>query len=321
MVSFEAKLSKGLNARGITPTYNLNEEGYEAVLVVGGTRHLGSLRRARKRAIPIVQRLDGINWLHRKTRTGPGHWFRAERNNRLLVHIRKRLATRVVYQSHFVQEWWQRQYGPGPKSVVIHNGVDLQRFAPNATQNPPVDRIRILMVEGSLLGGYELGLQSAVGLVTQLEKIQTKPVELVIAGNVSSSQKDHWSGKIKVPINWVGVVPNDEIPTLNCSAHLLYSSDINAACPNSVIEALACGLPVLAFDTGALAELVTPQAGRVVPYGGDPWKLDPPDVAGLARGALEILAKPDLRNGARQRAVEAFGLDKMVDAYIEALSG
>ena len=45
--------------------------------------------------------------------------------------------------------------------------------------------------------------------------------------------------------------------------------------PNSVIEALACGLPVVSFDTGALPELVTPGAGRVVAYGGDPWRLDP----------------------------------------------
>jgi glycosyltransferase involved in cell wall biosynthesis len=103
---------------------------------------------------------------------------------------------------------------------------------------------------------------------------------------------------------------------------LLYSSDVNAACPNSVIEALACGLPVLSFDTGALSELVKDDAGRVVPYGGDPWRLDPPDVPALSQAALEILREQDrFRQGARRRAEEAFGLDAMLDAYLEVLLG
>jgi glycosyltransferase involved in cell wall biosynthesis len=321
MVSFEAKLSKGLAARGIQVTYDLNDSAYQAVLVVGGTRQLGGLQAAQRRGIPVLQRLDGINWLHRKTNTGPLHWLRAERNNRVLAHIRKRLATRIVYQSHFVEDWWQRQYGAGPVSRVIHNGVDLQQFTPKGPETQPSDRVRVLMVEGSLLGGYELGLQSAVGLVSELEKLQPKPVELVVAGKVDEAQKAQWAGKTKMPIIWAGVLPNEELPALNRSAHMLYSSDINAACPNSVIEAQACGLPVLAFETGALSELVPASAGRVVPYGGDPWKLDPPHIAALARGAMEILAAPKLRAGARSRAEEAFSLDKMVDAYIEALSG
>jgi len=97
---------------------------------------------------------------------------------------------------------------------------------------------------------------------------------------------------------------------------------MNAACPNSTIEALACGLPVVAFDTGALPELVTGGAGRIVPYGGDPWKLDPPDVVALARAAAEVLENQTrFRAGARQRAEDAFGLERMVTGYLESLLG
>lgn len=319
MVSFEAKFTKSLAARGIQVTYDLDDPSSDAVLVVGGTRHLGALRRARQRGVPVVQRLDGINWLHRKTHTGIFHWLRAERNNRVLAHIRKSIATGIVYQSRFVVDWWQRKYGAGPQSRVIHNGVDLKEFSAQGPETLPTDRTRILMVEGSLLGGYELGLETAVALVNHLEK--SRPVELVVAGKVGEVQKSRWAGKTKLPINWLGVVANEQIPALNRSAHLLYSSDINAACPNSVIEALACGLPVLAFDTGALGELVPASTGRVVPYGGDPWQLDRPDVAALAAGAAEILAAPQMRRAARAHAEAAFNLDKMTDAYIEALSG
>jgi glycosyltransferase involved in cell wall biosynthesis len=101
---------------------------------------------------------------------------------------------------------------------------------------------------------------------------------------------------------------------------LLYSADINAACPNSVIEALGCGLPVVAFDTGALPELVNGDAGRITPYGGNPWRLDPPDIDGLARGASEVLENLErFQRGARRRAEQAFSLENMVEGYLQAL--
>jgi glycosyltransferase involved in cell wall biosynthesis len=321
MVSFAAKFAAGLAARGIEVTYDLDAADYDAVLIIGGTwRNLLALRKAGRAGKPIVQRLDGMNWLHTRTSTGLRHWFRAESANQLLAYIRARIATRVVYQSEFVRHWWIAKNGDGPAAHIIHNGVDLDLFSPSGDA-PPTEKIRILMVEGSLQGGYELGLESAVTLANELQTKLAKPVELTIVGRVDEATRRKWTQRATAAISWRGVVPNNEIPALNRSAHLLYSSDINAACPNSVIEAMACGLPVLAFDTGALKELVTPNGGRVVPYGGDPWKLDPPNVAALVTGAEEILAEPGLRSGARHRAEEAFGLDKMVDAYLEVLGG
>jgi glycosyltransferase involved in cell wall biosynthesis len=83
---------------------------------------------------------------------------------------------------------------------------------------------------------------------------------------------------------------------------------------------MACGLPVVAFDTGALPELVTMGAGRLVPYGGDPWRLDPPDIGGLVEAASVIINRQaDYRMAARKRAEEAFGIDRMVEGYLEAL--
>jgi glycosyltransferase involved in cell wall biosynthesis len=322
MVSFNAKFSAALVARGIQVTHDL-EGAYDSILVIGGTRQISALSRARKRGVPIVQRLDGINWLHRKTRTGPRHWLRAEAANALLASIRKRLSTQIVYQSHFVAEWWTHEFDTIPAPTrVIYNGVDLQHFNPSGPEQPPTDRYRILLVEGSLLGGYELGMESAVALGERLQKEYNYTIEIAVAGRVEDKMKQRWTKQSQVLIEWLGILPNDQIPALNRSAHLLYSSDLNAACPNSVIEALACGLPVLAFDTGALKELVTPQSGRVVPYGGDPWKLDKPDIGNLVNGAAEIFSgQSTMRPGARARAEEAFSLDDMTQAYIEALHG
>jgi glycosyltransferase involved in cell wall biosynthesis len=335
MVSFQHKLADGLQARDIEVVYDLATPAYQAVLVIGGTRDLAGIWRARRRGIPVVQRLDGMNWLHRlggRFRTGLRHFLRAEYGNFMLQLIRSRLANRIVYQSEFVRGWWEQVYGTTPgANQVIYNGVDLHVYTPKGSERPPDDRWRLLMVEGSLMGGYEQGLQVGVQLLERLTTAHraelSKPVELMVVGRVPESLQSRWETylgqrAVEARILWAGLTSRQAIPQIDRTAHLLYSADVNPACPNAVIEALACGLPVLAFDTGALPEMVLPAAGRVIPYGGDPWKLDPPDIAALARGALQVLhAGEAMRQAARARAEAAFSLDAMVEAYLEILEG
>jgi glycosyltransferase involved in cell wall biosynthesis len=321
VTSFQAKLAGGLAARGILTCQSLAGGPYDAVLLTGGVRDLAGIWRARRNGARIVQRLDGINWLHRRLRTGARHFLRAEYGNRLLALLRARFVNRVIYQSEFVRGWWHNSYGlERVPAFVIHNGVDLKTFNPQGPQERPQDRFRLLLVEGSLQGGYEAGLEDALGLAERLAK--EFPLELEVAGRVSPGIQAEIQTRSHFNIHWAGMVPHGQIPALDRSAHLLYSADLNAACPNSVIEALACGLPVVAFATGALPELVTGDSGRMVPYGGDPWKLDKPDIPALAQAAAEILRNQDrFRKAARQRAEEAFSLDTMVDRYLDVLLG
>jgi glycosyltransferase involved in cell wall biosynthesis len=321
VTSFQTKLEAGLNARSIQVCYRLDETPFDAVLLTSTTPHLPGLLHLRQQGLRIVQRLDGINWLHRRLRTGPRHFLRAEYGNRLLALLRSRVVTHIIYQSGFASGWWTGQFGPERvPSVVIHNGVDLSIYTPDGAHERPTSAFRMLLVEGSLQGGYETGLATAIGLAELLtEKF---PLELMVVGCLSPDLQTASQKKSRVPILWAGLVPGDRIPTLARSAHLLYPADLNAACPNSVIEALACGLPVSGFATGALPELVTGDAGRLVSYGGDPWKLEKPDLPSLAGAAAEILQNnAHFRQSARRRAEEAFGLDTMVDLYLKVLLG
>lgn len=336
MVSFQAKFAAGLEQRGIGVSFDLDDQPYDHVVVIGGTRNLPGLRRARRRGIPVLQRLDGMNWIHKRQKTGWRHYLRAEYGNLLLAFIRARLANGVVYQSQFVKDWWERTRGPTKTpSWVIHNGVDLSIYTPGDHDLLPEDRLRILMVEGSLMGGYEHGLEHGMLLASGLardrsateDQVGTDRVELMVVGKVAPELRSRWqawAAQLEVSqtleIRWAGQVRPHQIPPIDRSAHLMYSGDLNAACPNAVIEALACGTPVLAFDTGALSELVGEHAGRIVPYGGDPWQLAPPDIPALLRGAGKILANlVEFRAAARKRAEAAFSLESMVDGYLQAL--
>jgi len=341
MVSFQHKLAAGLKKRGVEVCYDLANHPYEAVLVIGGTRQLAALWRARRQGIPVVQRLDGMNWVHRlrnhdgARHTGLRHSLRAEYGNVVLALIRSRLAQHIVYQSEFSRCWWERAHGKTQApNMVIYNGVDLDQYTPAGPHQRPADRFRLLLVEGSLMGGYETGLEVAVQVAENIaQRLKTAQnhshsremageVDLVVVGRVASEIQLRWQKRSRLPVLWAGLVPRASIPEIDRSAHLLYSADVNAACPNSVIEALACGLPVAAFDTGALTELVVGDAGRIVAYGGDPWQLDPPDVPALVEAALEILGNQErFRAAARARAEAAVGLDQMVDGYLQILLG
>lgn len=318
VASFRLKFEAGLAARGIEAIHNPDEPA-DALLLLAGTRNLRPLRRAKRRGSRIVQRLDGINWVQRVRWTGVRYTVRAEYGNWMLSFIRRNFADRVVYQSQFIRKWWEDWYGVArvPASVIL-NGVDLRMYSPEGAHERPADRVRILLLEGNLKGGLDSGLFHAVALAEKLSEKQN--VEIVVAGGVDGSTQKRVVRASKAPIGFLGTLPRERIPFLARSSHFLYSAEVNPPCPNSVIESLACGLPVAGFDSGSLRELVSDDAGIIVPYGADPWKLERPNVPALAEAVAEFLRdQPRYRRAARARAESALGVDGMVDAYLKVL--
>jgi glycosyltransferase involved in cell wall biosynthesis len=320
-VSFHGRLIAGLQLRGVRVTNDPTEPGLRAILVIGGISRLDRLFQAKRRGVRIVQRLNGMNWIHRKRPTGLKLFLKSEYNNWILATIRRRLADRVVYQSNFAKSWWGTVRGAvRTPSTVIYNGVDLQAYHPDGPHERPTDHIRLLLVEGHLGGGNEQGLDNAVQLAQALGQRGNERVELVVVGDVPETLREQYNRLPGAWINWAGVVSREHIPFIDRSAHLLFSADLNAACPNSVIEAMACGLPVIAFATGSLPELLEGGAGRVVPYGSNYWNLEPPDIQNLATAARSVLADQETyRQAARARAEQAFDVDQMVEAYLKAM--
>jgi glycosyltransferase involved in cell wall biosynthesis len=316
MASFRLKFEQGLTTRGIDVTYDLSAKS-DAVLVIAGTRFLPDLNRARRRGIRVVQRLDGVNWVQRVKWSGVKYSVRAEYGNFMLSLIRSRFADRVIYQSQFIRKWWEDWYGVAkvPATVII-NGVDLNTYTPEGESERPIDVYRMLLLEGSLARGLNSGLFHAVSVA---EKLSAKyPMEVIVAGTVDEATKRNLQSK--VPVKFLGTVSRADVPKLARSSHLMYCAEVNPPCPNSVIEALACGLPVIGFDSGALKELVSDDAGCIVPYGSNPWKLEMPDISALAESAGEVLEKQNqFRSMARKRAEAEFGLDRMVESYLKIL--
>ena len=94
-------------------------------------------------------------------------------------------------------------------------------FHPDGPHERPDDHIRLLLVEGHLRGGYEQGLETAIGLARLLKQKISQPVELMVAGDVSENLRARWNTD-DIWINWAGILPGEKIPQVDRSAHLLF---------------------------------------------------------------------------------------------------
>lgn len=283
----------------------------DLILVVAGTRKLFWLMRMKLAGVPIVLRLDGLAWIHRRTRTSLKVWVQNEFRNLIGKCIHAFVADQIVYQSRFVQEWWEKKgWRTGSKSYVIYNGVDLNFFNQNIESSVRVERVQDLVcIEGTIdYSPFAIDLLNEVA-----NRLRPKNMRLIVYGRFYDPKEQK---RLSNTIDYRGRINREQVAAVlkDC---IYLSLDVHPACPNTVAEALASGVPVLAFDTGSLKELVEPGGGVVVPYGADAWKLEPPSVDNLMVGLDQILDDyPNYVRQARAIAEERCDIARVTEAYL-----
>ncbi len=195
---------------------------------------------------------------------------------------------------------------------MVLNGTNLDAFKPSSTPSPqkPV----LLSVEGAIQPGtwvVEIVTDIAAALVP---KVLSK---VVLVGEASDRDRARLEAVDGVELR--GTVPRATMPDIYRAADLFLNLEVHPPCPNSVVEALASGLPVAAFDTGSARELVGEEAGVLVPYGADAWKLEKPDIGAMI-GAIRHMAaqRVSMSRQARERARSLLSLSRMLTGYREA---
>jgi glycosyltransferase involved in cell wall biosynthesis len=288
-----------------------------ALLVFAGTRNLARLWQAKRDGIPIVQRLDGINWLHRHRPIHVLYALRAETRNLLLRHIRRSMADAIIYQSRFVQRWWEDSVGPCRcPSFVVWNGLDLGEFPSRAEGRHDGS---LLVVEGTVL------LPASVFQILQITHS-----ELLAGGRISGTRvfgrvAPRESSRLRrLPkLELRGLRPQAEVRAAQLSAAFHFPLEPMPPCPNSVIEALACGLPVVGFRTGSLEELVSLGAGELVEFDGNPWSLEVPrNLEEIGSAVERVLANwKAYSRAAREVAIERFDISNVAKRYLAVMAG
>ena len=316
--SFQTRLMSELRALGHTVVLPESRITPDVIVVVGGTQKIAWLWRCKARGARVVHRLGGMNWRHCVMNMPRRVHLLGIARNRVMAFIRNHLADYVVYQSEFVQDWWHTaQRSSNCPERVIYNGVDLNEFTPARRKENCQNQAGLLCVEGNI-DDDPVVLDILTSVSEELTKIAGSP-SVRLYGRVSNSARERLDNVdgISMP----GTVLRDEMPDVYSRGRAFLSLDVNAACPNTVIESLASGLPVVGFDTGALPELVPSEAGIIVPFGGDPWQLQRADTKALVSAASDLLSAADgFRLAARAVAEERFGLDKMVESYMDVFN-
>jgi glycosyltransferase involved in cell wall biosynthesis len=259
---------------------------------------------ARRRRIPVVVNQDGVAY--------PG-WAgpEAEQLNRPL---RRALlaADHVLYQSRFSRESSDAFLGaPQGSWEILYNAVDIDRFTP-ASQSPPGGPVLLLGGDQSQEYRLELALRTfALVLAAEPE------ARLLVAGRlVSSIEPLLHELRLAGSVEFVGRYAQRDAPDLLRRAHMFLHTKVQDPCPSAVIEAMACGLPVVYPESGGTVELVGDEAGIGVPHRTG-WERDePPAPEALADAVARVLADPLTYSvAARQRAVEHFPLGPWLDRH------
>ena len=289
----------------------------DAVFVVAGTKKLGLLMLAKLFRIPIIHRLDGINW-HYRLSGKPLKVKIVERiRNWIMLTIRNIFASTVVYQSQYVQALWTKNYGTiTKKEVIIYNGTDLDQFIPK-DRTPFNTGFKVLCVEGVV--------QPDANFIKIFERLHECFVEkgliqsFDIVGKVSSEYKQKFA---HIPsIQFRGSIPRDAMAASYRNADLFFCLELNPPCPNSVVEALASGLPVVSFKTGALPELVG-EAGSLALYPNElVQSRSMPEIENLIEAFEDVLgAYEKSAKEARTRAERLFAREKMTALYLDEIN-
>lgn len=248
----------------------------------------------RMRGIPIVHNQNGLfypAWYR-------GDW-RAE-NARMARTYRQ--AAHVFWQSEFCRRGGDLFLGPrdGP-GEVLYNAVDTSRFTP-ATDFP--DGPVVFLMTGKMDAHLYYRIENAIRGFARVAAAGLD-ARLRLAGWAAPTVEDRTRALaeelgVASRIEFRGRYTQAEAPDIYRAAHVYVSTKHNDACPNAVIEAMACGLPVVYSASGGVPELVGDAGiGVHVPESWDEPQI--PDEEALAEAMRDVVADRN-RLGAMARA-------------------
>jgi glycosyltransferase involved in cell wall biosynthesis len=241
--------------------------------------------------------------------------------NRIRKVVQKRLAEfdHVIAVSNDLKSKIVSEFGVHSSRIsVIPNGVDTEKFS---RMDKCEARRRCGLAEGNryLLTVSRLSNEKGLeNLLRAFGGIRCTDSTLVIIGDGPLEAKLIALSTelgIRKRVKFMGVLGHADICAWYNAADLFCLPSLWEGCPNVVIEALACGTPVVASQVGGIPDLVpSPDYGSLVPPG---------DVAALTVALEKALDKDWNRQGISQfGSANSWGdvADKVISVFEEVLS-
>jgi glycosyltransferase involved in cell wall biosynthesis len=205
---------------------------------------------------------------------------------------------------------------PRQKIEVVANGVDTGRFRPTRERQAECRALLGLPMDGLLLGMVArlVPVKNCLGVLHALARLRHEGLDVSLALAGEGPLRDELAQKtrdlqIADCVYFLGNVADVEqfYPAIDIFVLNSHSEGMS----NTILEAMASGLPIVATDVGSNPELIVAgRTGMLVPPG---------DVDLLAETLAGLIRRPalmeDLGVAARRRAEQEYSLDRMAHEY------
>lgn len=289
--------------------------GYNLVYLLSNTPYLPgmALDILKRRGIPMVHNQNGVfykAWY-------AGDWAAQNRRMARSYHA----ADWVFYQSEFCRRAADKFLGVrSGLGEILYNAVDTNRFRPQLDAPEKCSGVFSFLITGKIDRHLYYRLESTIaGLRTACDGGLN--ARLKVAGWVDSEARNRAENQIRDlglagRIEFTGAYTQETAPAVYRSADAYVMTKHNDPCPNTVLEALASGLPILYSDSGGVPELAGTEAGVALPCPEDWETTRAPTPEAIGDGMLRIAAgHGPFAAAARRRAVERFDIAHWIDRH------
>jgi glycosyltransferase involved in cell wall biosynthesis len=211
----------------------------------------------------------------------------------MLPWLAKRARNVLTVSEHSRRSIIKRFKLPEEKVTAIPNGVNLRQFHPC---DPAPVRAKYELADRYILCVGSLDPRKNVERLLQawsrLSDIQE--LELVIVGSRSNVFRPVDLGGSSRRTRFLGYVPDEDLPALYAGSTFFIMPSLFEGFGLTVLEAMACGAPVITSHAGALPEVAGDAALQV----------DPTSVEGMAEVMRLLLVDEGLRSQLRHKGME-----------------
>lgn len=226
----------------------------------------------------------------------------------LLKRIWRGAEFRTVCSSELAR--LAKQVDPQTEFLVIPNGVETSRFVP--VERPANPQVRLLFI-GRLIP--RKGFQRVVQALPKVRAATPTPFEVHVVGTGAfREQLDELAESLGVSdlIHYVGSVPYERLSEIYQYADVFVLTSLSEGMPSVILEAMGCGLPIVASDVGGNNEIVA--------EGKNGYLVKGDDTDTLAARLLALINDIDLRRymgeTSRQMAL-AYDWENIMKQYNE----
>lgn len=293
-------------------------QGFSVLYLVSSGLPEGAValaRAAKRKDVRIVINQNGVAY--------PGWYGRGYESVNAPMAELLGIADHVFYQSEFCRMAADEFLRVQPvSSETLYNSIDTNTFSPGRmTADAPLT----LLLAGSQNKSYRVKV--ALEALARVAARRTD-ARLIVTGRLgwahhveeARGMALQWARELGVAdrVNFTGPYSREATVDIFRGAHILLHTKYNDPCPTVVLEAMACGLPVVYSASGGVPELVGTDAGVGIP-GEVRWDRDmPPDPKGLADAVLAVTERYDhYSQAARQRALDRFDIGPWLQRHAE----